>query len=148
MCAVAKDVLKQDYCVPSIDLSTTALTVKQIVDREFCPYFTIPTAAVLGRCLPKIGSLNEIPESFVLPGISSPNETADAIRNATGQATLFHRACQRWRDSHTVPSSELLKPRIRSLSHLSQREPLEDAQLPPKLSITKETVNLNDRKED
>ncbi|KAJ8334976.1 hypothetical protein SKAU_G00406150 [Synaphobranchus kaupii] len=82
--ALAKDVFKQDYCVPSIDLSTTALTVKQILDRELCPYFTIPTAAVLGRCLPKIGSLNEIPESFVLPGISSPNETADAIRNATG----------------------------------------------------------------
>ncbi|KAJ8267431.1 hypothetical protein COCON_G00126030 [Conger conger] len=82
--AKAKDFPKPEYCVPSLDLATTDLPVKEIVARELCPFFTIPTTPVLGRCLPAVGSLDRIPGDFILPGMSSPNDTANAIRNATG----------------------------------------------------------------
>ncbi|KAI1902394.1 hypothetical protein AGOR_G00044310 [Albula goreensis] len=80
----AKDFFQQEYCVPSLDLASTELTVREILDKELCPFFHTPTTSVLGRCLPSIGSLDEIPNNFTLPGIPTANETANAIRNATG----------------------------------------------------------------
>ncbi|KAJ8373175.1 hypothetical protein AAFF_G00270810 [Aldrovandia affinis] len=82
--ARAKDFFQQEYCVPSFNLAESDLSARDIIDKGLCPYFYIPTTSVLGRCLPSIGSLNKIPNDFVLPGMSSSNETADAIRNATG----------------------------------------------------------------
>ncbi|KAJ8273778.1 hypothetical protein GJAV_G00105420 [Gymnothorax javanicus] len=80
----AKDFPRPQYCVPSLDLATTELSVKEIVERELCPHYTIITSSILGRCLPSIGSLDTIPDDFILPGLTSPNATVDAIRNATG----------------------------------------------------------------
>ncbi|KAG5843051.1 hypothetical protein ANANG_G00184390 [Anguilla anguilla] len=82
--AQAKDFPRPQYCVPSLNLATTELPIKEIVERELCPFFTIPSSSVLGRCLPSVGSLGKIPGDFILPGMSSPNQTANAIRNATG----------------------------------------------------------------
>uniref|UniRef100_A0A8C9S6J1 Choline transporter-like protein n=1 Tax=Scleropages formosus TaxID=113540 RepID=A0A8C9S6J1_SCLFO len=81
--AKAKDFFQQQYCVPSFNLSTTDLTAKEIVDKELCPSFYIPTSSVLGRCLPSLGLLNNIPSNFTLPGMASVNDTANALKNAT-----------------------------------------------------------------
>uniref|UniRef100_A0AAY4DZR9 Choline transporter-like protein n=1 Tax=Denticeps clupeoides TaxID=299321 RepID=A0AAY4DZR9_9TELE len=42
--ALPQNFFKQEYCVPSLNLSTTALTVSQIKDKELCSYFYMPTA--------------------------------------------------------------------------------------------------------
>ncbi|XP_068432501.1 choline transporter-like protein 4 [Clinocottus analis] len=80
------DVFKQSLCVPSLNLKTTDLPVKEIVDRELCPFFSIPTISVLGRCLPDIMALGKIPSEFAnIPGLpSSVNDTVNQIKNGTG----------------------------------------------------------------
>ncbi|XP_074470528.1 choline transporter-like protein 4 [Sebastes fasciatus] len=80
------DVFNQSLCVPSIDLANTPLSVKEIVDKELCPFFYIPTISALGRCFPDITALERIPEAFTnIPGLpSSVNDTVDQIKNGTG----------------------------------------------------------------
>ncbi|XP_041663893.1 choline transporter-like protein 4 [Cheilinus undulatus] len=80
------DVFEQSLCVPSLDLATTTMNVKDIVEKELCPSFFTPMTSVLGRCLPDIDKLSEIPQDFAnVPGLpSSVNETVDIIRNGTG----------------------------------------------------------------
>lgn len=81
-----KDVFNQSLCVPSINLENTEKSVRDIIDEELCPLFTIPTTSVLGRCLPDVTVLGDIPASFSnIPGLpSSINDTVDAIKNSTG----------------------------------------------------------------
>ncbi|XP_039977578.1 choline transporter-like protein 4 [Xiphias gladius] len=80
------DVFNQSLCVPSIDLANTKLSVKEIVDRELCPFFHMPMTSVLGRCLPDIAALGRIPSDFAnVPGLpSSVNETVSLIKEGTG----------------------------------------------------------------
>nr|XP_040044194.1 choline transporter-like protein 4 [Gasterosteus aculeatus aculeatus] len=79
------DVFNQSLCVPSIQLATTDKTVKEIVDKELCPFFYMPTTPVLGRCLPDISALGRIPSEFSnIPGLPSINDTVDLIKNGTG----------------------------------------------------------------
>ncbi|XP_067468661.1 choline transporter-like protein 4 [Thunnus thynnus] len=80
------DVFNQSFCVPSINLATTKFTVKEIVDKELCPFFQMPTISVLGRCLPDISLLKNIPPEFSdIPGLpSSVNDTVNLIKNGTG----------------------------------------------------------------
>ncbi|KAM6903606.1 choline transporter-like protein 4 [Lycodopsis pacificus] len=81
----AADVFNQSLCVPSIDLTNTDKTVKQIVDNELCPFFYMPTISVLGRCLPDISALERIPSAFSkIPGLPSVNDTVNLIKNGTG----------------------------------------------------------------
>ncbi|KAF7662110.1 hypothetical protein LDENG_00245720 [Lucifuga dentata] len=81
-----ENVFNESLCVPSLDLATTTLTVGEIVDRELCPFFYTPTTSVLGRCLPDISVLGNIPSSFAeLPHLpSSINDTINIIKNGTG----------------------------------------------------------------
>ncbi|XP_059205567.1 choline transporter-like protein 4 [Centropristis striata] len=81
-----KDVFNQSLCVPSINLKTTELSVQNIVDQELCPFFSMPTIAVLGRCMPDVTKLGEIPGYFSgIPGLPiSVNSTVDLIKNGTG----------------------------------------------------------------
>ncbi|MEQ2235966.1 hypothetical protein ILYODFUR_007651 [Ilyodon furcidens] len=81
-----KEVFQQNSCVPSIDLAKTTMTVKQIVDKELCPFFYIPTTPALGRCFPDIQGLGRIPDYFSqVPGLpSSVNDTVKLIKNGTG----------------------------------------------------------------
>ncbi|KAM3858183.1 choline transporter-like protein 4 [Diretmus argenteus] len=81
-----RDVFNQSLCVPSIDLATTKLSVRDIVDRELCPFFNIPTTSLLGRCLPDVSALGNIPDYFSkIPGLpSNVNDTVEIIRNGTG----------------------------------------------------------------
>ncbi|XP_069032951.1 choline transporter-like protein 4 [Embiotoca jacksoni] len=82
----AKDVFKRELCVPSIDLDNTPLTIKEIVEKDLCPFFTIPTTSVLGRCLPDFTALGRIPPLFSnVPGLPpSLNDTVGLIKNGTG----------------------------------------------------------------
>ncbi|XP_072226159.1 choline transporter-like protein 4 [Leuresthes tenuis] len=84
--AEPKDVFKSEFCVPSLDLANPRMSVREIVDKELCPFFYMPTNDVLGRCLPDFAKLGEIPSSFSnIPGLpGSINDTADLIRNSTG----------------------------------------------------------------
>ncbi|XP_057683877.1 choline transporter-like protein 4 [Corythoichthys intestinalis] len=81
-----KDVFIQSFCLPSLDLSTTEMTVQQIVDQELCPFFTVPTTSVLRRCLPDVEKLVDMPPSFSnIPGLKpSINDTSNIIKNSTG----------------------------------------------------------------
>lgn len=78
-----KDFFEQEFCVPSINLTTTPLSVTQIKDSEMCPFFYTPTKPVLGRCLPTPDFLSEVPLNFSFPGLST-NETVDKIKEGTG----------------------------------------------------------------
>uniref|UniRef100_A0A667WXS0 Choline transporter-like protein n=1 Tax=Myripristis murdjan TaxID=586833 RepID=A0A667WXS0_9TELE len=68
----AKEVFNQSLCVPSLDLATTELVSASL--------------SLLGRCLPKISELENIPSYFAnVQGLPSTiNETANAIKNGTG----------------------------------------------------------------
>nr|XP_019957994.1 PREDICTED: choline transporter-like protein 4 isoform X2 [Paralichthys olivaceus] len=79
-------VFNESFCVPSLDLATTDLSVNEIVEKELCPYFHMPTTSVLGRCMPDITELANIPADFSnIPGLpSSVNYTVDLIMNGTG----------------------------------------------------------------
>uniref|UniRef100_A0A8C4GR09 Choline transporter-like protein n=1 Tax=Dicentrarchus labrax TaxID=13489 RepID=A0A8C4GR09_DICLA len=85
-------VFNQSLCVPSIDLATTDLKVKDIVDRELCPFFYMPTTSVLGRCLPDITALGRIPSYFSnVPGLpSSVNDTVSILKNGTGSGDIVN----------------------------------------------------------
>ncbi|XP_033831020.1 choline transporter-like protein 4 [Periophthalmus magnuspinnatus] len=80
------EVFDPKFCVPSLDLKTTKWSVPEIIDKEQCPFFYTPTISVLGRCLPDVTALNNIPNFFnQIPGLPpSINDTADLIRNGTG----------------------------------------------------------------
>ncbi|XP_061598182.1 choline transporter-like protein 4 [Cololabis saira] len=77
-------VFNQSLCAPSLNLSMTELTVKDIVEKELCPLFYTPTTPVLGRCLPDISALGGVDPDFSVPGFSSLNETVGLIKNGTG----------------------------------------------------------------
>ncbi|XP_035038626.1 choline transporter-like protein 4 isoform X1 [Hippoglossus stenolepis] len=82
----AAKAFNESVCVPSLDLANTDLSVQDIVDKELCPYFYMPTTSVLGRCLPDITKLADIPAEFSnIPGLpSSVNDTINLIKNGTG----------------------------------------------------------------
>ncbi|MGH0173844.1 UNVERIFIED_CONTAM: hypothetical protein FKN15_066474 [Acipenser sinensis] len=79
-----RDVFSDKYCSPAIDLKTTKLTVDQILSKELCARFYIPSTPVFNRCIPKIADLPDIPSNFTLPGTATANETASSIISATG----------------------------------------------------------------
>ncbi|XP_061615164.1 choline transporter-like protein 4 isoform X2 [Phyllopteryx taeniolatus] len=80
------DVFNQSLCAPSLDLSKTDMTVKDIVDNELCPFYTIPTTSVIGRCLPDVKLLGNMPQDFSdVSGLPpSVSETVNLLKNGTG----------------------------------------------------------------
>ncbi|XP_030596429.1 choline transporter-like protein 4 isoform X1 [Archocentrus centrarchus] len=85
-------VFNQSLCVPSFNLESTRLTVKQIIDQELCPFILIPTTPVLGRCFPDITALGDIPSYFNnVPGLPpSTNNTISLIKNGTGTGGIVN----------------------------------------------------------
>ncbi|KAL7840937.1 hypothetical protein AOLI_G00262600 [Acnodon oligacanthus] len=81
--ALPKDFFHQKYCHPSLDLTNTTLTVQDILDQELCPYFYTPSKPALGRCLPSFDP-KHVPVDFILPGLSSVDDTVKHIKNAMG----------------------------------------------------------------
>ncbi|KAM9777117.1 choline transporter-like protein 4 [Syngnathus typhle] len=80
------NVFTQSLCAPSLNLSDTRMTVKEIVEKDLCPFYTIPTTSVIGRCLPDLQLLGSMPPDFSnIPGLpTSVNETTSLIKNGTG----------------------------------------------------------------
>nr|XP_004549014.2 choline transporter-like protein 4 isoform X1 [Maylandia zebra] len=80
------NVFNPNYCVPSLNLNNSNLSVSEIVQKERCPFMLIPTTPVLGRCFPDITALGNIPLYFAnVPGLpASVNDTVALIKNGTG----------------------------------------------------------------
>ncbi|CAB1321097.1 unnamed protein product, partial [Coregonus sp. 'balchen'] len=66
------DILK---CATSINIMAASLNglqcpttqkVKEIVDQELCPFFYTPTVSVLGRCIPDVTALKNIPNTDIV----------------------------------------------------------------------------------
>ncbi|XP_041867901.1 choline transporter-like protein 4 [Melanotaenia boesemani] len=83
---VPKNVFDPKLCVPSLNLTNPGMTVKEIVEKELCPFFYTPTISVLGRCLPNISALPDIPSYFSsIPGLpSTVNDMVNQLKNGTG----------------------------------------------------------------
>ncbi|XP_056598029.1 choline transporter-like protein 4 isoform X2 [Triplophysa dalaica] len=78
---------RQEFCVPSFQLKDTKLKAMEIINRELCPYFNMPTSSVLGRCLPSFTgdayNPSNIPSNFSIQGMNA-NQSVSALLNATG----------------------------------------------------------------
>lgn len=70
-----------NFCVPATVL-TSFSSVQEVLDKELCPFFTIPTTPILGRCLPNIYAVQEAPDNFTIDG-NTVNDTINAIKNGT-----------------------------------------------------------------
>ncbi|XP_075868096.1 choline transporter-like protein 4 [Nelusetta ayraudi] len=70
-----------DFCVPYTDLASFN-SVQDVLDEELCPFFTIPSTPILGRCFPNLTAVREAPEDFTIVG-NTVNDTIDAIQNGT-----------------------------------------------------------------
>ncbi|KAG2469129.1 CTL4 protein, partial [Polypterus senegalus] len=82
------DILK---CISATNIMAAALngfqcpttqSAKDILAKELCPFYYVPSTPVLNRCLPSFGELNSIPSNFSLNGLST-NNTGNLIKNAT-----------------------------------------------------------------
>ncbi|CAJ0949620.1 unnamed protein product [Ranitomeya imitator] len=84
--AAPKDAFIQEYCQPSINLTTTQLSVYAIVAKELCPAFLIKSDPLFNRCFPSTNF--SIPPNFsIIYGGKNltGNESRDSILNATNQ---------------------------------------------------------------
>ncbi|XP_069775693.1 choline transporter-like protein 4 [Narcine bancroftii] len=79
----ASNVFQQQYCNPALNLTTTTLSPQDIVAKELCPPYTIPSTPFFGRCIPKLDGV-VYPDNFTIGGIAAGNATADAVKEATG----------------------------------------------------------------
>ncbi|XP_056393948.1 choline transporter-like protein 4 [Hyla sarda] len=77
-----KDIFIQTYCQPSINLSTTPLTVSQIINQELCPVFLVPSTPFFNRCFPSANL--SFPADFTIDN-KNVNQSRDSIVNATNQ---------------------------------------------------------------
>ncbi|XP_067829949.1 choline transporter-like protein 4 isoform X2 [Heptranchias perlo] len=78
-----EEVFKQQYCNPVIDLATSALKPQEILAKELCPPYMVPSTPFFSRCVPRL-DVGEYPSSFTIDGIAPGNATADAVNEATG----------------------------------------------------------------
>ncbi|XP_078422706.1 choline transporter-like protein 4 [Cetorhinus maximus] len=76
-------VFQQEYCNPSLDLKTTTLKPNEILAKELCPAYTIPSTPFLGRCVPKLNGVI-YPANFSIDGATTGNATAEKVKDATG----------------------------------------------------------------
>ncbi|CAI5768123.1 Choline transporter-like protein [Podarcis lilfordi] len=77
-----EDIWNQTLCQPTINLTTTSLSVSEILNLQLCPEFTVPSEPVLSRCFPTFNISQA--ESFNVGGMDK-NKTLDTIKNGTEQ---------------------------------------------------------------
>uniref|UniRef100_A0A4W5NW21 Choline transporter-like protein n=1 Tax=Hucho hucho TaxID=62062 RepID=A0A4W5NW21_9TELE len=65
--AKPQNYFNQSLCVPSFDLASTKLVMKEIVEQELCPFFYTPTISVLCIMLFCVGDIVSVNRSF--PGL-------------------------------------------------------------------------------
>lgn len=73
------DVWKQEWCQPSINLTTTDLTVLEVLNKQLCPEFIIPSTAVFSRCFPTLNATEDY------TGHKITNEIRDNITAGSNQ---------------------------------------------------------------
>ncbi|XP_053151517.1 choline transporter-like protein 4 isoform X2 [Hemicordylus capensis] len=73
---------KQKWCQSSINLTTTSLTVSEILNQQLCPHFTIPSIPVFSRCFPSLNFSQA--GDFQLNGMNS-STTLDTIKSSAEQ---------------------------------------------------------------
>ncbi|XP_018411328.1 PREDICTED: choline transporter-like protein 4 [Nanorana parkeri] len=73
-----KTVYNQSFCQPSINLTTTTLSVREISTKELCPVFLVPSKPIFNRCFPHVDISYE---NFTVYGMSA-NDTKNNITNA------------------------------------------------------------------
>ncbi|XP_048345023.1 choline transporter-like protein 4 [Sphaerodactylus townsendi] len=72
-------VWKEEWCQPSINLTTTHLTVSQILDKQLCPQFMVPSTAVFNRCFPTFNASQDYSDKHL------SNETLKKITDGSNQ---------------------------------------------------------------
>ncbi|XP_075692546.1 choline transporter-like protein 4 [Rhinoderma darwinii] len=77
-----KNAFIQEYCQPSLNLSTTLMTVSEITSKELCPVFLIPSNPFFNRCFPSANL--SFPSNFTIDNMST-NQSKDSIIKATDQ---------------------------------------------------------------
>ncbi|XP_062978452.1 choline transporter-like protein 4 [Elgaria multicarinata webbii] len=75
-------VWNQSLCQPAINLTTTELTVAEILNQQLCPEFTIPTKPLINRCFPSF-NISQV-ENFKVGGMTA-NETMQSLKDGTEQ---------------------------------------------------------------
>ncbi|XP_060094688.1 choline transporter-like protein 4 [Heteronotia binoei] len=69
----------QEWCQSSINLTTTELTVPDILNKQLCPEFIIPSTAVFMRCFPDLNATQDYTNKHLT------NETRDMITTGANQ---------------------------------------------------------------
>ncbi|XP_058256028.1 choline transporter-like protein 4 [Hemibagrus wyckioides] len=80
--AKPKEFFQQELCDPSLDLAQTTLTVQEILNKDLCPAYYMPTKQVQGKCLPNFDP-KDIPSDFSVPGLTLDEKTLKNIMDAT-----------------------------------------------------------------
>ncbi|XP_051899454.1 choline transporter-like protein 4 [Pristis pectinata] len=82
-------IFQQEFCNPMLNLSTTSLSSQDILAKELCPAYTIPSTPCeypgrsSGRCVPKLDGV-VFPKNFTIGDNAAGNATANAVKEATG----------------------------------------------------------------
>ncbi|XP_077339612.1 choline transporter-like protein 4 [Lithobates pipiens] len=76
---VPEKVYNQTFCQPSINLTTTKLSVSEIASKELCPVFLVPSKPIFNRCFPQVDLT--FPSDFTIDNMSS-NATKNQITDA------------------------------------------------------------------
>ncbi|XP_040261407.1 choline transporter-like protein 4 [Bufo bufo] len=76
----------QEYCQPSFNLTTTKLSVSEIIAKELCPVFLVPSTPFINRCLPSVN--DSFPSNFTIVSNGQTltgNQSKNSVVNATDQ---------------------------------------------------------------
>ncbi|XP_058256019.1 choline transporter-like protein 4 [Hemibagrus wyckioides] len=80
--AKPSEFFQQELCDPSLDLARTTLTIQEILNKDLCPAYYMPTKQVQGKCLPSFDP-KDIPSDFSVPGLTLDEKTLKNIMDAT-----------------------------------------------------------------
>ncbi|KAL2079901.1 hypothetical protein ACEWY4_023694 [Coilia grayii] len=80
--ALPRDYFQQQYCDPRLDLHTANLTVQEILYKDLCPSFYVPTKTVASFCLTNSALLNKT-VNFTITDEQAFNNSVTAIAAAT-----------------------------------------------------------------
>ncbi|XP_077187018.1 choline transporter-like protein 4 [Paroedura picta] len=72
-------VWSQEWCQPTINLTTTNLTVPDVLRRQLCPEYIIPSTAVFHRCFPSLNATQDYSDKNL------NNETRELITAGSNQ---------------------------------------------------------------
>ncbi|XP_044124467.1 choline transporter-like protein 4 [Bufo gargarizans] len=83
---VAPKTFLQEYCQPSFNLNTTKLPISEIIAKELCPVYLVPSTPFINRCLPSVNG--SFPPGFTIVSNGQTltgNQSESHFVNATDQ---------------------------------------------------------------